>query len=222
MLFSCGLYLIIQANIGVAPWDVLCFGVAWTIGVKYGTASIGISLTVVLIDVIMKEKIGLGTLIDSVVVGKTVDLLMWLDPVPMVYDNLPLSIGMLPIAFLIMGYGQYIYMKVGLCFGPRDALQVALGRRMPKVPIGVVLTILMLIVLTAGWLLRTCRHRNSYLTGGGRSHAAAGIPYRKVRTEGCRPPEPFWKLESDNHREVISGRCITNAAMLVFFAKSIL
>ncbi len=153
MLFSCGLYLIIQANIGVAPWDVLCFGVAWTIGVKYGTASIGISLTVVLIDVIMKEKIGLGTLIDSVVVGKTVDLLMWLDPVPMVYDNLPLSIGMLPIAFLIMGYGQYIYMKVGLCFGPRDALQVALGRRMPKVPIGVVLTILMLIVLTAGWLL---------------------------------------------------------------------
>ncbi len=153
MLFSCGLYLIIQANIGVAPWDVLCFGVAWTIGVKYGTASIAISLTVVLIDVIMKEKIGLGTLIDAVVVGKTVDLLIWLEPVPMVYDNMLLSIVMLPIAFLIMGYGQYIYMKVGLCFGPRDALQVALGRRMPKVPIGVVLIIILLIVLTIGWLL---------------------------------------------------------------------
>lgn len=136
MLFSCGLYLIIQANIGVAPWDVLCFGVAWTIGVKYGTASIGISLTVVLIDVIMKEKIGLGTLIDSVVVGKTVDLLMWLDPVPMVYDNLPLSIGMLPIAFLIMGYGQYIYMKVGFASDREMLSRWHLAEECLKCPLG--------------------------------------------------------------------------------------
>lgn len=62
MFFPCGLYIIIQANIGVAPWDVLCFGVAGTIGVKCGIASIGISLAALLIDVIMKEKIGLGTL----------------------------------------------------------------------------------------------------------------------------------------------------------------
>lgn len=153
MLFAVGLYVVIQANIGVAPWDVFCFGVAGTLKVLYGTASIGISLIIVVIDLIMKEKIGLGTLIDAVVVGKTVDLLIWLDPIPRIDDNLIVSLCMLPIGYFIMGYAQYIYMKMGLCCGPRDALQVAIGRRLPRVPIGVILTMILVVVLAIGWVL---------------------------------------------------------------------
>ena len=55
--------------------------------------------------------------------------------------------------FVFMALGQWIYMKAAQCCGPRDALLVGLGKRMPSVPIGVVEIILWAAVLLAGWLL---------------------------------------------------------------------
>ena len=52
-----------------------------------------------------------------------------------------------------MALGMWIYMKAGQCCGPRDSLLVGLGKRMPKVPIGMVGFLLWSIVLLAGWLL---------------------------------------------------------------------
>lgn len=152
-LFACGVYLIIQANIGVAPWDVFCLGLAKQTGFLYGTCSIIISVVILFLDaVIMTEKIGLGMIIDTLVVGKTVDLLNFLD---LVHDpgNLWISLIMITVGFFIMGYGQYIYISVGLGCGPRDAFQVGLGKKMPRLPIGVVLIIILLVVLIIGYLL---------------------------------------------------------------------
>ena len=76
-----GIYLTIQANIGAAPWDVLNLGLSKSLGILYGNASIAISVTILVIDILLKEPIGIAMFIDAVVVGKAVDFFNWLHPV---------------------------------------------------------------------------------------------------------------------------------------------
>jgi len=152
ILFGCGVYLAIQANIGAAPWDVFHIGLSKTFGILYGSASIIVSLSIVLLDILLKEKIGLGTVFDAIVVGKTVDFLNYLNLVSTEH-TLPVSFLLLFAGFFLEGFSQYLYMKAALSCGPRDAFQVALGRKMPKIPIGAVNVIILLFALAAGWLL---------------------------------------------------------------------
>ncbi|HAJ65118.1 MAG TPA: hypothetical protein DCM61_00865, partial [Clostridiales bacterium] len=58
-----GVYLTIQANIGAGPWDVLNLGLSRTLGILYGTASICVSLTILAIDVLLREPIGIAMFI---------------------------------------------------------------------------------------------------------------------------------------------------------------
>lgn len=153
MLFGLGVHLTIQANIGVAPWDTLNMGLSKTFGILYGTASVIVSFTIIAIDILLRERIGIGTVLDAIVVGKTVDLLNWLDIVPDMEDNFPVSIGMMLIGLFIMGLGQVVYMRAGLCCGPRDSLMLAINRRLKKLPVGAVSVLMMLIVLIVGWRL---------------------------------------------------------------------
>lgn len=150
--FGVGVYLTIQANIGVAPWDTFYLGVNKVTGIQYGTISVAVSFIVIAIDLLLKERIGIGMLLDAVVVGKTVDLMNCLDLVP-AQQNLFAGILVMLLGLFIMGFSQYMYMTAGLCCGPRDSLLVALGKRMPKVPIGIVSTGILLTVFILGWLL---------------------------------------------------------------------
>ena len=151
-LFGIGLYLTIQANIGVAPWDAFTLGLAKTIGVKYGTASILIAFMVIAVDLILRERIGIGTILDAIVAGKTVDLCDWLNLVPAM-QNIWSGVLIMLVGLTIMGFSEYIYMKAALCCGPRDSLLVALGKRFRKIPIGVVSIGILAVVLLIGWRL---------------------------------------------------------------------
>ena len=77
-----GIHLTIQANIGAAPRDVLNLGLSHTFGILYGTASIAVALTILVIDMCLREPIGLAMFIDALVVGKSVDFFNWLNLVP--------------------------------------------------------------------------------------------------------------------------------------------
>ena len=63
-----GTYMTIQANIGVAPWDCFYLGMEETFGFRYGNVSVATSFAVIALDVLMREKIGIGTLLDAVLV----------------------------------------------------------------------------------------------------------------------------------------------------------
>ena len=151
-IFSIGVYLTIQANIGLAPWDCLSMGVSYRVGMSYGIVHTIISIIIVLIDVLLKEKIGYGTILDALLVGKYVDLIDHFITLPKI-DSLPLSIAMVIVGLLIMGYGQVFYMDAAQGCGPRDSLLVALGKRFPRTPIGVVQTGMVGVALLIGWLL---------------------------------------------------------------------
>ena len=147
-----GVYLTIQANIGAGPWDVLNLGVSRTLGILYGNASIAISITILIIDIIMREPIGIAMFIDALTVGKAVDFYNRLNVVPACKD--PLTGVLVMIAGLIvLAYTQFTYMSASLGCGPRDTLLVGLAKRLDRLPIGLVSILLLGTATLIGWLL---------------------------------------------------------------------
>jgi len=147
-----GVYLTIQANIGAGPWDVLNLGLAKSTGVLYGTASIAVSLTILGIDIALREPIGIAMFIDAVVVGKAVDFFNWIDAVPSC-RSLWTGIPVMLTGLFIMAYTQYTYMIASLGCGPRDTLLVGLAKRAGRIPIGAVSICLLSMATFIGWIL---------------------------------------------------------------------
>ncbi len=147
-----GIYLTVQANIGAAPWDVLNLGLSKTFGILYGTASITVSILILVIDILLKEPIGLAMFIDAIVVGKSVDFFNHFDPVPKT-DNVFAGVVLLFLGLVVIGYTQFLYMRASLGCGPRDTLLVGLKKRLKKIPIGAVSIGLLSTATLAGFLL---------------------------------------------------------------------
>ena len=147
-----GIYLTIQANLGAAPWDVLNLGISHTLGILYGTASIAVSLTILTIDILMKEPVGIAMFIDAFVVGKSVDFFNWLGLVPPCRSLLT-GVPCLFAGLVVLAYTQYTYMLAALGCGPRDTLLVGLKKRLRRVPIGAVSIGLLGSATLIGWLL---------------------------------------------------------------------
>ncbi len=147
-----GVFLTIQANIGAGPWDVLNIGLAKTLGILYGTASVAISYAILGIDIALKEPIGIAMFIDAFVVGKSVDFFNRIGIVPKC-DSIVTGVPVMLIGLVIMAYTQYTYMSASLGCGPRDTLLVALAKRTKKIPIGAVSISLLSLATFIGWLL---------------------------------------------------------------------
>jgi hypothetical protein len=153
LVFAFGVHLTIFANIGLAPWDCLGMGIAKHTPLNYGLAMTLIALVILAVDVlVLKERIGFGTVIDAVLTGNFVQMFNDLNPFPL-NENLWVGIPVMLVGFVFMALGMWLYMSGQQCCGPRDSLLVGLGKRLPRVPIGFVEIILWAVVLLAGWLL---------------------------------------------------------------------
>lgn len=147
-----GVYLTIQANIGAGPWDVLNIGISKTLGILYGNASIAVSITILIIDIILKEPIGIAMFIDAFVVGKSVDFFNHINAVP-AQSSLLMGIVVMIAGLIVIAYTQFTYMVASLGCGPRDTLLVGLAKRLNKLPIGFVSIMLLSLATLIGWLL---------------------------------------------------------------------
>lgn len=147
-----GIYLQIEADIGFPSWNALNQGFSIVFPITYGTASITIGLTIVLVDLLLKEPIGMGTLIDAVCVGLGCDFFSMLNPLPEM-ENLFVKIAVFMLSLFILSIGQYMYMITGLSCGPRDAFTVAVGKRCRKISIGTVNNIISAVVLAISWMM---------------------------------------------------------------------
>ena len=152
IVFSLGVHLTIYANIGLAPWDCLGMGIANHTPLNYGMSMTLIAVTVLIIDILLKERIGFGTIIDAFFTGSFIQAFNYLNPFPE-NRNLWLGIGIMLVGFVFMALGMWIYMSCRQCCGPRDALLVGLGKRFKKIPIGIVEVMLWAVVLLFGYLL---------------------------------------------------------------------
>ena len=151
-IFAFGVHLTIFANIGLAPWDCLGMGISYHTPLNYGLSMTIMAVVILGIDLLLKEKIGFGTIIDALLTGNFVQLYNTFNPFEL-NKSLPLGIVIMLTGFVFMAFGMAVYMKSEQCCCPRDSLLVGLGKRMPHVPIGIVEVILWAAVLLVGWLL---------------------------------------------------------------------
>jgi uncharacterized membrane protein YczE len=150
--YALGSFFSIQANIGLAPWEAFSMGGAYLTHISYGNIVVISGFVIIAIDFALKEKIGFGTILNAILIGKFVDLIQFANIVPLM-SNIWLGILMLLLGQFAICVGSYFYMSASLGCGPRDALMVALGKRMPKVPIGAIRGLIEGTVLIIGWLL---------------------------------------------------------------------
>lgn len=152
LVFSFGVHLTIYANIGLAPWDCLGMGISYHTPLNYGLSMTVLAVVILFIDLFLHEQIGFGTIIDALLTGNFVQMFDSLNPLPENHNLFTGIVSML-IGFVFMALGMFIYMKAAQCCGPRDSLLVALGKRLPGVPIGIIEIIFWAAVLLVGWLL---------------------------------------------------------------------
>ena len=152
LVFAFGVHLTIYANIGLAPWDCLGMGISYHTPLNYGLSMTALSVVVVMIDLLLRERIGFGTIIDALLTGNFVQMYNDLNPLPENH-SLWLGIGAMLVGFVFMALGMWVYMRAAQCCGPRNSLLIGLGKRLPRLPIGVVEILLWAVVLLAGWLL---------------------------------------------------------------------
>ncbi|MCR4712722.1 MAG: hypothetical protein K5707_10530 [Clostridia bacterium] len=151
-VFAFGVHLTIRANLGLAPWDCFGMGISYHTPLNYGLSMTVMAIVILGIDLLMKEKIGFGTVIDALLTGNFVQLFNDLDHFP---ETKGVFIGILIIlcGLAFMAIGQFFYMRAAQGCGPRDALLVGLGKRLHRLPIGAVQVLLWGTVLLIGWLL---------------------------------------------------------------------
>jgi uncharacterized membrane protein YczE len=130
-LFSAGTVMTINANLGMAPWYVFHQGISILTGITLGQASIVIGAVLIVIDAVMGEKLGWGTLCNMVLVGVFLDLLMFGGVIP-VFQNVLARLAMMALGLFVIGVGSYYYIGAGLGAGPRDSLMVGLTKRTDK------------------------------------------------------------------------------------------
>ena len=152
LLMATGSFLIVQANIGLSPWTAFGMGFVHLTGASLGSMMIATSVMIVLVDIAFREKIGLGTLLNCVMIGTVMDCIARTGLIPLMH-NFWLGIPVLFSGLLLMCLGTYFYISTGLGCGPRDALMVALCKRFPRTPVGVIRSSLEGSALFVGWLL---------------------------------------------------------------------
>ena len=115
-------------------------------------ATILVAFIVVAIDLLIREPIGLGTILDALLVGIFHDMFDAIGLVPTIHNPL-IGVPVMLVGMVVMSYSQYLYMSACLGCGPRDALLVGLGKKLRRLPIGLVSILLTAVVTCVGFLL---------------------------------------------------------------------
>ena len=151
-VFAIGNFFTIKANVGQAPWNVLCMGLSLHLPLSYGAAAVVISILIVLTDLLLGEPIGVTMLLDTLMVGPLYDLLDSLALMPAL-RNLWGGLALMTFGMAVLAVGQLIYMPACLGCGPRAALTVGTGKRLRRLPIGGVEILIQSSACLTGWLL---------------------------------------------------------------------
>lgn len=152
VIYSFGVYLTIYANIGLAPWDCFGMGIAKHTPLNYGSSMVLIGVCAIVLQLILRERIGFATLFDALITGRLTQFFIDISPYPENH-SLWLGIVFMLFGFLFIALGMYVYISAECGCGPKDGLLIAIGKRMPKIPIGIVEILLWSVVTLIGWML---------------------------------------------------------------------
>ena len=148
-LFGLGLALMVIANLGLSPWDVLHQGISRQTGIPIGTVVIITGFAVLLLWIPLKERIGIGTIANAIVIGLVLDGALLV--LPETLDSLAVRWLALLVGVVIVAIGSGFYIGAGLGPGPRDGLMTGLARH--GISIAWARAGIEITALVVGWLL---------------------------------------------------------------------
>ena len=149
VLYGLSMALLVRSGLGVMPWDVLHQGLARQLGWSLGVVTMVVGALVLLAWVPLRERPGLGTVSNVVVIGLALDAALAVLPEP---GSLPVRAALVPAGILLNAVATAAYIGVHLGPGPRDGLMTGLVRRTGG-SVRVVRTSIEVVVVAAGWLL---------------------------------------------------------------------
>jgi uncharacterized membrane protein YczE len=148
-LYAVGIVITLNARIGFAPWDVFHAGLAETIGISFGLASIVTGVAIVAVAAMLGERIGIGTILNMLLIGVFLDALLGIEGLP-VAANFAYGALMMAGGMFIIAIATYFYIGSGFGAGPRDSLMVAITRK-TGFPVGIVRAAIELLAVLVGW-----------------------------------------------------------------------
>ena len=149
ILFGLGETLLITANAGVSPWTVLAQGISVKIGFSIGITTFIVSISVLCLWLPLKQKPGIGTILNTIIISVVIDLSLPHLPSP---EILMLQILQVIIGVLIVGLGSGFYLIANLGPGPRDGLMTGL-QKICNLPLALIRSIIEISAVIVGWYL---------------------------------------------------------------------
>jgi len=149
VLYGFSVALMVRANLGTNPWNVLHQGVALRTGLSFGTVVILVGAVVLLLWLPLRQRPGIGTVSNILVIGVAADFSLGLIAAPQTYGA---RFALLLLGILLNGMAGGAYIGAGLGPGPRDGLMTGFERRSGR-SLRLVRTGIEVAVLAIGWLL---------------------------------------------------------------------
>ena len=148
-LFGLGEGLLIVSFTGASPWSVLAQGISLNVNLSIGTITLLISIVVLLLWIPLRQKPGMGTILNALIIAIMIDLCIKYVPTP---SNYIYQLILAVISVIMVGIGGGIYLVSNLGAGPRDGLMIGL-QKITNFPIAVVRATLEISVVSIGWYL---------------------------------------------------------------------
>ncbi len=149
ILFGLGETLLITANAGVSPWTVLAQGISIKTGYSIGITTFIVSISVLCLWIPLKQKPGIGTILNAIIISVVIDLSLPYLPSPelLVFQILQVIIG---VVFVGLGSGFYLIANLGP--GPRDGLMTGL-QKITNLSLALIRAIIEISAVIVGWYL---------------------------------------------------------------------
>jgi uncharacterized membrane protein YczE len=125
-LYGVALGLMVRGGIGVSPWDVLALGVSGQSGLGYGIVTNLVAVVVLLLWIPLRQRVGLGTLLNALLIGPSADLTLAVIPAP---PSLWVGAPMFLLGLVLLAFATGLYISANFGPGPRDGLMTGLVRR---------------------------------------------------------------------------------------------
>lgn len=153
-LFGFGSFLGVKAgNAGTNAWNTLSLGLHDQFGISFGTGTFLVSILIIAIDLLGKGKLGVGSILNALLIPFFSDLFLnLLSFVPEAANPVLGSVLSLS-GQIVVSFATVFYMLPGLGCGPRDTLMILIGKHFPKVPIGTFKFGIEAVALLAGALM---------------------------------------------------------------------
>jgi len=148
---STGIVLLINSNLGAGPWDIFHLGLTNYVPLTMGQVGQIVGVILIFVGLLLGEKPGLGTITNMYLIGFFIDVIREYELIPH-SQILWQQLLMVALGIYLFGWATYIYLKQGMCSGPRDALMVGLIKKTGK-PIWLIRTLIEGAVMLSGYLM---------------------------------------------------------------------